>query len=252
MDLAARRRPLLSTLLACILAVESVTAVAAAAGVSGRGHVSADAAGAEIAASGAGAANVDAASEASANVDLRDTDPGDAAPAVATPTGEAEPVPKPARPDAPPAPARVVSASTTGTGEPAGYRGRNHVWIPSLGIDRSVSAFACSRSRPPDHRVYRWGCAGANNVYLFGHAASVFRPLHDAYVAGRLRTGMRVFYADGAGRVRAYAVRWWKVTLPTPESKWAWAAQSTPSMTLQTCVGANSEYRLMVRLTEVR
>jgi hypothetical protein len=63
---------------------------------------------------------------------------------------------------------------------------------------------------------------------------------------------MKVWYADGTGRVRTYAVRWWKVVLPTPDAKWAWAAQSVPSMTLQTCVGANSEYRLMVRLTEVR
>lgn len=128
------------------------------------------------------------------------------------------------------------------------YRGRNHVWIPSLGIDRSVGAFPCSRTRPPDNNVYRWGCAGKNNVYLLGHAYSVFKPLHDAYVRGRLAKGMKVIYADGSGLVRTYSVIWWKVTRPTPSAAWAWAAQSKPSMTLQTCVGANGELRLMVRL----
>ncbi|HEX5823762.1 MAG TPA: hypothetical protein VFY18_04805, partial [Candidatus Limnocylindrales bacterium] len=42
----------------------------------------------------------------------------------------------------------------------ASYHGRNHVWIPSLRISRSVSSFPCSRTRPPDNAVYRWGCAG--------------------------------------------------------------------------------------------
>jgi hypothetical protein len=130
----------------------------------------------------------------------------------------------------------------------ASYRGRNHVWIPSLGIDRSVGSFPCSRAQPPGNYVYRWGCSGANNVYLLGHAFSVFKPLHDAYVSGRLRKGMKVIYADGNGRIRTYSVIWWKVTKPTTSASWAWAAQSNPSMTLQTCVGPNGSLRLMVRL----
>jgi sortase (surface protein transpeptidase) len=135
------------------------------------------------------------------------------------------------------------SPSVAGT-----YRGRNHLWIPALGINRSVAAFPCSRSQAPGNYVYRWGCAGTNNVYLMGHAYSVFKPLHDAYVSGRLRKGMKVIYADGNGRVRTYAVAWWKVTKPTTSASWAWAAQSRPSMTLQTCVGKNGALRLMVRL----
>jgi hypothetical protein len=137
------------------------------------------------------------------------------------------------------------------TPEAASYRGRNHVWIPSLRINRSVSSFPCTRSRPPDNYVYRWGCAGRNNVYLLGHAYSVFDPLHDAYVSGRLKKGMKAYYADSAGHVQAYSVIWWKVTKPTTSSSWAWAAQARPSMTLQTCVGANSAYRLIVRLVAV-
>jgi len=162
------------------------------------------------------------------------------------------PVEKPARPDAPQLPARraaVTRAASKTTSAP--YSGRDHVWIPTLGINRSVAAFPCDRSRPPDNLVYRWGCAGTDNVYLFGHAYSVFKPLHDAYATHRLKVGLKVYYADGTGTVRVYAVEWWRVTLPTPDARWAWAAQPTPSMTLQTCVGADGEYRLMVRLLEV-
>lgn len=154
--------------------------------------------------------------------------------------------------DAPQPVAKAVARAdaTAGSTSSGTYRGRNHVWIPALGIDRSVSAYPCSSNAYPGNRVYRWGCAGANNVYLFGHAHSVFKPLHDAYVRGRLAKGMRVVYADGAGRVSTYAVSWWKVTAPD-KGAWAYAAQSTPSLTLQTCVGAKSELRLVVRLKRV-
>jgi sortase (surface protein transpeptidase) len=146
-----------------------------------------------------------------------------------------------------------ATASTGRSSEPSTpsatrYRGRNHVWIPALGIDRSVTGFSCSSTAYPGNRVYRWGCAGRNNVYLFGHAHSVFRPLHDAYVRGRLKKGMKVIYADAKGRVTTYAVRWWKVVRPD-RGEFAYAAQSTPSLTLQTCVGARSQFRLVVRLT---
>ncbi len=143
------------------------------------------------------------------------------------------------------------SAATARTQSSPTYRGRNHVWIPSLGIDKVVQSFPCSRSRPPDAGVYRWGCAGRNNVYLLGHAWSTFKPLHDAYVRGRLAKGMRVMYADGAGTVHTYSVIWWKVTAPTTAASWAWAAQSRPSMTLQTCVGSRGQDRLMVRLVRI-
>jgi hypothetical protein len=131
------------------------------------------------------------------------------------------------------------------------YRGTNHVWIPSLGISRSVSWFPCSRTTDPANYVYRWGCAGANNVYLLGHAWGVFKPLHDAYYNGRLRTGMKVVYADGSSRVHTFSVIWWKVVAPTTSASWAWASLSRPSMTLQTCVGSGGNYRLMVRLVQV-
>ncbi|HVL53545.1 MAG TPA: sortase [Vitreimonas sp.] len=96
--------------------------------------------------------------------------------------------------------------------------------------------------------IYRWGCGGSNNVYLMGHAASVLKPLHDAYVSGRLYKGMKVIYADANGQVRTYSVSYWKVVRPDGDVAWAYAAQSRPSMTLQTCVGAKNSHRLVVRL----
>jgi Sortase domain len=152
--------------------------------------------------------------------------------------------------DAPTAKAQVESKGGTGSASAAALSGRNKVWIPTLGIRRSVSFFSCSSKAYPGNRVYRWGCAGRNNVYLFGHAHSVFKPLHDAYVRGRLRKGMKAYFADSHGRVSTYKVIWWRVTTPD-KGGFAYAAQSRPSMTLQTCVGARSQYRLIVRLVKV-
>jgi hypothetical protein len=144
---------------------------------------------------------------------------------------------------------RTVASRTTTTRTV--YRGTNHVWIPSLGISRSVAWFPCSRTTDPANYVYRWGCAGANNVYLLGHAWGVFKPLHDAYYNGGLRKGMKVVYADSSSRVHTFSVVWWKVVAPTTAASWAWASLSQPSMTLQTCVGSGGSYRLMVRLVRV-
>jgi sortase (surface protein transpeptidase) len=149
------------------------------------------------------------------------------------------------------APASAAAAiSKSSASSATSFRGRNHVWIPALGVSRSTTFYACSSSFYPGNRVYRWGCAGMNNIYLFGHAHSVFKTLHDAYVRGRLAKGMKVYYANASGTVSTYAISWWKLTTPD-KGAWAYAAQSTPSLTLQTCVGAQSQYRLIVRLRKV-
>jgi hypothetical protein len=166
-----------------------------------------------------------------------------AAPAEAAKAAPAKTAPKPKPPKAAPRPTRHVTVGSA-------YKGRNHAWIPALGLSRSVSWYPCGAASAPGLGLYRWGCAGANNVYLLAHAYAAFRSLHDAYVSGRLRKGMRVIYADGGGRVRTYSVIWWRLT--TPENgAFAYAAQSRPSMTLQTCVGSRSQYRLIVRLVAV-
>jgi sortase (surface protein transpeptidase) len=141
---------------------------------------------------------------------------------------------------------RTVASGSRSSG-PSSYSGRDRVWIPSLGIERSVTPFACTSNAYPGDRVYRWGCAGRNNVYLFGHAHSVYKPLHDAYVRGRLQKGMKLIYADSAGTIRTYEVAWWRVVTPD-KGEFAYAPQSRPSVTLQTCVGTRSQYRLIVRL----
>ena len=274
MDLSTRARHRIATALALVLAVESVSAVSVAAATVPTApptpHVAAAAAvsyglratprpdpsaALRLATPEAIEAAVHAATATPALVDAEIVLPPAHERRVlpeGLPTAIAAPAAKPA---SAPTPAgnhgSGASSKPSGGTTAASYRGRNHVWIPSLGISKSVSWFPCSRTREPDNYMYRWGCAGANNVYLMGHAYSVMKPLHDAYVNGRLRVGMKAWYADGDGRVRVYAVRWWKLTRPTTDAAWAWAAQDTPSMTLQTCVGKNSEWRLMVRLSEV-
>ena len=160
-----------------------------------------------------------------------------------------EVVPEPA----PPEPVRVKAPKPP---EPAPapkekaqprYQGTNHFWIPSLGMSYGVRWYACGRTSYPGNHIYRWGCAGKNNVYLLGHAWGVMKPLHDLYVRGGLRRGMVAIYADDAGRVRKYRVTEWRVVRPT-ETAWQIAPQRVPSMTLQTCIGKNSEWRLNVRL----
>ncbi len=257
MEISPRRRRAISTVLALLLAVESVSAVAAAArvNVAGRGSPDVPAelpSGARVlAGTGApGDTDLDGTRGSGSGVaDRRAPRAGSRAPVVES---QAAAAPAPSERPAPAQVAKAAKSPKAGSGSPAEYRGRNHVWIPALRINRSVHAFSCSRSRPPDNYVYRWGCAGSNNVYLMGHAHSVFKPLHDAYVSGRLAKGMKAYYADAKGRVHVYRVKWWRVTAPTTDAKWAWASLSSPSMTLQTCVGRNSQYRLMVRLVEVR
>jgi hypothetical protein len=142
----------------------------------------------------------------------------------------------------------AVTVANQGTAAPTlSATAVNMLWFPALGMTRAVTSYPCSSSFYPKNAVYRWGCAGSNNVYLFGHAWGVMKPLHDAYVAGRLRVGMTLRYADASGRVRTYRVTTWRVVLPTNTS-WAIAAQPRASMTLQTCVGSRSQWRLLVRL----
>ena len=275
MELSTRARRRLSTVLALVLAAESVSSVSVAA--ASVGSQRAGDAGSSVATTQAvPALLVRAGVEAIADPKstrpafaLHVVEPVDppAATVVAKPAPRVAAAQKPkagTKPnkDAPARPSKPKSATKPAAKpaakpapkpapKPTSFSGTNHVWIPYLGISKSVHSFPCSRTRPPDNYMYRWGCAGANNVYLLGHAYSVMAPLHDAYVSGRLKVGMKAFYAGADGKVHEYVTKWWKLTLPTTDAAWAWAAQSVPSMTLQTCVGAQSQWRLMVRLVEV-
>jgi hypothetical protein len=264
MEITTRRRRALSTALALLLVVESVSAMAAVAVVgrdadTGSRHElpSAAPAGVVDAVQGAPAALAPVVAAVRVRTVNEDPDTAGAGPIRTTAA------PAPARAFAPRVAISSVKApksrrgssggsSSASTASSGSYKGRNHFWFPSIGVNRTVYAYSCARKSALANLVYRWGCGGTNNIYLMGHAWGVFKPLHDAYVSGRLRAGMRAYYADAAGRTHTYVVKWWKLTRPTTAAKWAWASQSVPSMTLQTCVGANSEYRVMVRLVEVR
>ncbi|HEV8323837.1 MAG TPA: hypothetical protein VG389_19630, partial [Myxococcota bacterium] len=91
--------------------------------------------------------------------------------------------------------AAAAAARQRNAAPTASYGGRNRMWYPALGMSYSVSWFPCSRSRAPDNYVYRWGCAGSNNVYLMAHAWGKFNPLYRAYYGGRLARGQLLVYA---------------------------------------------------------
>jgi len=269
MEIPSRRRRALSTVLALFLAIESVSAVAAVATIPRGAGANQTAPAAALSAPVPNAAPEAVAPAALAPAASKTNDS-----VVRRTLGAPDPVRSdPVRSQAPAVRARTLSAKAalafskprskssssgsvasggSGSVKAGSLKGRNHFWFPALGINRSVSGYACSRSSALANVVYRWGCAGRNNVYIMGHAWGVMKPLHDAYVNGRLRVGMKTYYADGSGRVHAYKIKWWKLTRPTTSASWAWASLSTPSMTLQTCIGKNSEYRLMVRLVRVR
>jgi hypothetical protein len=144
---------------------------------------------------------------------------------------------------------RASTATTTSTATVwwSRYHGTNHVWMPTLGLSKAVYFYGCDRTTYPANVVYRWGCGGHNNVYLFGHNYGVFYPLYQAWRSGTLRKGLPVVYADGSGRTRLYRVTTWRVVLNT-DGAWAIASQPVPSMTLQTCTATSGPYRLVVRL----
>lgn len=129
--------------------------------------------------------------------------------------------------------------------------------FPAIDLARPVYRWGCRGGTLPNLLV-RWGCAGAGNTYLLGHAWGVFAPLHDAREDGRLRIGQHAYLTDWAGRTRRYELAWIRIVPRTyywhglPGDRWAWNATSRPAITLQTCWGATSAYRLIVRFYEDR
>lgn len=145
--------------------------------------------------------------------------------------------------------AKPKSEAKPSAGKPS-YRGKNHFWFPSLGINQNVYSFPCSRSKSPGNVVYRWGCAGSNNVYLMAHDFGKFYPLYRAYKSGRLKKGMLAVYAGPNGRTHYYRLSFYKVVAPDGDVGWAYASQSRSALTLQTCV-SGGKMRLVVRFYEV-
>jgi hypothetical protein len=110
-------------------------------------------------------------------------------------------------------------------------------------------------------RIYRWGCAGRGNRYLIAHAHASFEPLHDFVRARGVRAGTRalvgkpVYLRTTTGRVVMFRVTWARVETVGHWGRtghdWAWNATGVSSITFQTCYGARSEYRLIVRAERV-
>ena len=128
--------------------------------------------------------------------------------------------------------------------------GKNHFWFPAIGISNSVRNFNCAGSYVIPAGIWHFGCNGPRNIYLMSHAWSDFSALRVAYHAGNLTKGMTAYYAGPDGEVLRYKVAWIRhVTVETFNAGyWEWAINDVPAVTLQTCDGANSEYRIIVRL----
>lgn len=175
--------------------------------------------------------------------------------ASSRPTPQVRPVPKstPRARLAPKTPPAKKPAPPKTATSPASLKGANHFWFPSLGINQRVYTWPCAGGSIPD-KVYSWGCEGDNNVYMLGHAYGVFKPLHDAYHSGALHVGLIAYYAAGDGQVHAYRVTQVRHVLGVDYKQWStWAvgSQSSPSLTLQTCDGATSNWRIEVRLVQI-
>jgi hypothetical protein len=127
--------------------------------------------------------------------------------------------------------------------------------FPAIGVFRTIYRWGCRGGTLPN-LVVRWDCAGSRNTYLLGHAWGVFAPLQDARRDGRLHIGQVAFLTDAAGTMRRYELAWHRIVPSTyvwrghPGDEWAWNATSRRAITLQTCWGTRSAYRLIVRFYE--
>jgi hypothetical protein len=140
---------------------------------------------------------------------------------------------------------RTVPKPTT-----VSYHGTYHLWIPALGLSHQIYDWGCNGGLIPN-RVEYWGCPPRSNLYLLGHAWGVFKPVHDGYHSGALHVGLTAWFADKAGVTHRYKVSWIRHVANSDYaswSQWAMAATSNKVITLQTCDGATSAYRILVRL----
>lgn len=124
--------------------------------------------------------------------------------------------------------------------------GPNQLNIPAIGIDARIRTVACGRLIPDG--IWRWPCAGANNIYLLGHNWGIFHPLQVAYHAGLLKPGLVLMYSDQRAVIHHYRLAWARSLSMTEFGQGdAWAATAGPVITLQTCDGAGDSRRLIVR-----
>jgi hypothetical protein len=175
--------------------------------------------------------------------------PTDVPTASPTPSATRTPEPTP-RPTATPSP----DPTPKPTEPPVTYSGQSHFWYPALSIDAGWDWYGCDYGGPATlpMGVFRWGCGPASNIYLLSHAASTFSKIRKAFHSGTLQVGQNVWYSNAQGDVSKWEVKWIRrVTaeyLNATASDWALNDSATPIMTLQTCDGAQSQLRIIVRL----
>jgi hypothetical protein len=177
-----------------------------------------------------------------------------------TPKPTASPTPKPTasptpKPTASPTPRPTASPTPAPTAPPqANYTGRSHFWFPALNIDTDWGWYGCDYGGPDalPGGIWRWGCGPQNNIYLLSHAWSTFKKIKTAYHNGTLQVGQNVWWSNAQGDVTKFEIRWIRrVTaeyLNATASEWALNDSPTPIMTLQTCDGADDQFRIIVRL----
>lgn len=176
---------------------------------------------------------------------------------TARPTDEPTPTPSPTRTPTPtPKPTATPSPDPTPkpTEPPATYSGKSHFWYPAVNIDAGWDWYGCDYGGPATlpMGVFRWGCGPASNIYLLSHVASTFKKIRQAFHDGTLKVGQNVWYSNAQGDVTKWEVKWIRrVTaeyLNATAGEWALNDSPTPIMTLQTCDGAQSQLRIIVRL----
>ena len=109
--------------------------------------------------------------------------------------------------------------------------------------------------------IYRWGC-GPGNRYLLGHARASFKPLHDFVQARggspalKQLVGKTATYDPTHGPKVRYRVVWARIVgiayFNRTFDEWASNATKRDSLTMQTCYGDHSQYRIIVRLERIR
>jgi hypothetical protein len=149
----------------------------------------------------------------------------------------------------------VPTPTPTPKPAPTTYTGRSHFWYPALNIDAGWSWYGCDyggASSGLGAGIYRWGCGPASNIYLLGHAWSTFKKIRLGFHSGAMQVGQPVWYSNAQGDVSQWRVKWIRrVTddyLDATAGEWALNDSPTPIMTLQTCDGSQSQYRIIVRL----
>lgn len=174
-----------------------------------------------------------------------------ATPVAASPAAASPPVASPVLPPDTPAVAPAVEVPA-----PPDLTRLGRLKIRGIGLDVPVYRWSCDGSDLPN-RALRWGCTGANNQFIVGHAYGVFRPYYLAWKYKRFKVGMVATFTKPSGALSRYKLVWVRLV---PKSYiwngmtgdvWAYGPTSTPSFTLQTCWGATNAYRIVTRWVKV-